>query len=204
MAAGKFSYFMDDFLYLFSMYDCDIRYYQLPLHFTRFRVTMLKNSTHPVANEICKSTKNAVRALKDGYLREFHVIFYPGPESNDIIEMYKFTFELPQDRSISPKDPGHQGDSDDVQRSSELIKKSTKQLLRAISNYIQTGETLPQNAQMGFRLIYNDDAPKGYNPPGFISLSPNSLKTKFLEAPSDPINCGSIATNFHRVEVSMQ
>ena len=108
------------------MYDCDIRYYQLPLHFTRFRVTMLKNSTHPVANEICKSTKNAVRALKDGYLREFHVIFYPGPESNDIIEMYKFTFELPQDRSISPKDPGHQGDSDDVQRSSELIKKSTK------------------------------------------------------------------------------
>ena len=28
------------------------------------RVTMLKNSTHPVANEICKATKNAVRALK--------------------------------------------------------------------------------------------------------------------------------------------
>ena len=179
----------------------DIRYY----NFTRFRVTMLKNSTHPVANEICQSTKNAVRALKDGFLKELHVVFYPGPESNEIVEMYKFSFQLPQDmKNTSPKEPGHQGDSDDIKSSSELIKKSTRQLLRAMSNYIQTCETLPATAQMGFRLIYNDDAPEGYNPPGFVSLSPNSMKTKFLDTPSDPITCGAIASNWHRVDVTMQ
>ena len=166
---------------------------------------MLKNSSHPVANEICQSVKNAVRALKDGFLKELHVVFYPGPESNEIVEMYKFSFELPEERNTLP---GHQGDSWDsglpVKKSSVLIKKSTRQLLRAMSNYIQTCETLPTTAQMGFRLFYNDDAPVGYNPPGFVSLSPNSLKNKFLDTPSDPISCGSIASNWHSVDVTMQ
>ena len=54
---------------------------------------MLKNSSHPVANEICQSVKNAVKALKDGFLKELHVVFYPGPESNEIVEMYKFLLE---------------------------------------------------------------------------------------------------------------
>ena len=166
-----------------------------------FRVTMLKNSSHPVANEICQSVKNAVRALKDGFLKELQVVFYPGPESDEIVEMYKFSFELPKDKNTSP---GHQGDSNDVKKSSDLIKKSTRQLLRAMSNYIQSCETLPATAQMSFRLFYNDDAPVGYNPPGFVSLSPNSLKNKFLDTPSDPITCGSIASNWHRVDVSMQ
>ena len=89
-------------------------------------------------------------------------MFYPGPDTEEICELYKFAFELPKNRK--PEDKG------DSKASGDLFKKSTKQLLRAMSNYLQTCETLPTTAQMSFRLIYNDDAPDGYNPPGIQFL----------------------------------
>ena len=90
-------------------------------------------------------------------------MFYPGPDTEEICELYKFAFELPKNRK--PEDKG------DSKASGDLFKKSTKQLLRAMSNYLQTCETLPTTAQMSFRLIYNDDAPDGYNPPGTYTIS---------------------------------
>ena len=164
-----------------------------------FRVTMLKNTDHPVASQICSTTANAVRALKDGFLKELQMVFYPNAGSDEIIESYKFSFELPNDR----RDSGF-GEGSDGTVSHELLKKSTLQLLRSMSTYMQTSAALPSTAQMNFRIFYTDDAPKDYNPPGFISLSPKSHGTKFLETPPTPVNFGSIASKWHKVDVSMQ
>ena len=156
---------------------------------------MLKNSDHPVASQICATTKNAVKALKDGYLKELQMVFYPNAGSDEIIESYKFSFELPKDRMDS--------DGDDS-ISHDLLKKSTLQLVRSMCTIMQTSTALPPSAQMNFRIFYTDDVPKDYNPPGFISLSPKSYGTKFLETPPTPVNFGSIASKWHKVDVSMQ
>ena len=164
-----------------------------------FRVTMLKNSENPVASQICTTTANAVKALKDGYLKELQMVFYPDAGSEEVIESYKFSFELPKDRMSSTLDSDGDGTV-----SHELLKKSTLQLLRSMSTYMQTSKALPASAQMNFRIFYTDDVPKDYNPPGFISLSPKSYGTKFLETPPTPVNFGSIATKWHKVDVTMQ
>ena len=163
------------------------------------RVTMLKNSNHPVASQICNTTKNAVKALKDGYLKELQLVFYPDANSDEIIESYKFSFELPKDKMGTSLD----SDGDNVV-SHDLLKKSTLQLLRSMSTVMQTAKVLPPTAQMTFRIYYNDEVPRDYNPPGFISLSPKSIGVRFLETPPTPVNCGSIDTKWHRVDVSMQ
>ena len=160
---------------------------------------MLKNSEHPVASQICTTTKNAVKALKDGYLKELQLVIYPEAGSDEIIESYKFSFELPKDRMGNSMDNAGGNTADH-----ELLKKSTLQLLRSMSTYMQTSKALPPSAQMNFRIYYNDDAPKDYNPPGFLSLSPKSYGPKFLETPPTPVNFGSIASKWHKVDVSMQ
>ena len=37
----------------------------------------LMNSTHGVAKAMCSGINNGMKALKDGHLRELHVLFYP-------------------------------------------------------------------------------------------------------------------------------
>ena len=45
-------------------------------------------------------------------------MFYPGPDTEEICELYKFAFELPKNRK--PEDKG------DSKASGDLFKKSTK------------------------------------------------------------------------------
>ena len=161
------------------------------------RVSMLTPS-HPRAKEICEAVQNGMKSLKEGYLREFWILFYPNSTSDDIIESHKFSFTEPQKSGES------RGSGDDA-KTNTMVKKATLKMLRNMATYNQACLNLPDGASMGFRLIYSDETPKDYNPPGFVTLSPNAFQMKYLDG-TDPksFRIGDIATSFHRVDVEMK
>ena len=78
---------------------------------------------------MCTAVTNAMKALKDGYLRELHILFYPNKDTDELIEMHKFSFKLPKDRV--PTENGDEKISNEA--INDLVKKSTMKLLRTIS-----------------------------------------------------------------------
>ena len=78
---------------------------------------------------MCTAVTNAMKALKDGYLRELHILFHPNKDTDELIEMHKFSFKLPKDRI--PTENGDENISNEA--INDLVKKSTMKLLRTIS-----------------------------------------------------------------------
>ena len=162
------------------------------------RVTLLRNNAHENVKKICINIKNAMKALKDGHLRELHVEFYPDKDSEEIIEKFIFKYDYERDlmagSNVNPSGDG------------EALKKSTRSLLRSLATHLQTCEALPETAQMSMRLFYDDDTtPDGYNPPGFVPLTPNSMSVNFLNGESPfPIKMGKISSSWNRIQAIMQ
>merc|ERR1719369_1925154 len=69
----------------------------------------LMTPNHRVTRGMCTAITNGMKALKDGYLRELHVLFHPNSESDELVEMHRFYFNLPKDRESSV---GAKGDED--------------------------------------------------------------------------------------------
>ena len=152
---------------------------------------------HRVTKAMCTSVTNGMKALKDGYLRELHILFYPNKETDELVEMHRFSFKLPQDRAVS--NSGDEGV--DNSAINDLVKKSTMKLLRMVSANLQSFGPLPDSAAMSIRLIYDDEAPEDYNPPGYISCTLEELCNNFNGGEPNPFRMGSIATAWHKVEV---
>jgi len=151
---------------------------------------------HRVTRGMCTAVTNGMKALKDGYLRELHVLFHPNQDSDELIEMHRFKFNLPKDRAPT----GTGDDKVSNEAINDLVKKSTMKLLRTISGNLQSFGDLPDDAAMSIRLIYDDDAPEDYNPPGFNSCTPEELANNFNGKPSE-FRMGAISTAWHKVEV---
>jgi len=152
---------------------------------------------HRVTRGMCTAVTNGMKALKDGHLRELHVLFHPHKDTDELIEMHKFSFNLPKDRA--PMETGD--DKISNQAINDLVKKSTMKLLRILSGNLQSFGHLPDDAAMSIRLIYDDDAPEDYNPPGFISCSPEELENNFNGGKPSEFRMGAISTAWHKVEV---
>lgn len=152
---------------------------------------------HRVTKAMCTSVSNGMKALKEGYLRELHILFHPNKETDDLVEMHRFSFSLPKDRSVGSS--GDEGVSNNAVN--DLIKKSTMKLLRTISANLQSFGSLPDSAAMSLRLIYDDEAPQDYNPPGFISCTPEELTNSFNGGEPTSFRMGSVATAWHKVEM---
>ena len=161
------------------------------------RVSLL-TPKHKVAKEMCSAIGNGMKALKDGHLRELHLLFYPTKESDDLIEMHKFAFNLPKDRKNSSV--GEAGDINN-QMINDLVKKSTMKLLRNMSGNLQSFGHLPESVAMSVRLIYDDETPNDYNPPGFSTCLLEEFE-KFSDGEPNAIHMGSIMTAWHKVQVS--
>ena len=113
--------------------------------------------------------------------------------------MHRFSFNLPKDRKSSV---GESGDIDDGDTAiNDLVKKSTMKLLRNMSANLQSFGHLPEKAAMGIRLIYDDETPEDYNPPGFINCSPEELGNNFPGEKPATFRCGGISTAWHKVQV---
>ena len=153
---------------------------------------------HRVTKAMCTSVTNGMKALKDGYLRELHILFYPNKETDELVEMHRFSFKLPQDRAVS--NSGDEGV--DNSAINDLVKKSTMKLLRMVSANLQSFGPLPDSSAMSIRLIYDEETPEDYNPPGYISCTPEELSNNFNGGEPDSFRMGSIATAWHKVEVA--
>ena len=116
-----------------------------------------------------------------------------------MVEMHRFSFNLPKDRKSAV---GESGDIDVGDTAvNDLVKKSTMKLLRMMSANLQSFGNLPEKAAMGIRLIYDDETPEDYNPPGFINCSPEELGNNFPGETPATFRCGGISTAWHKVQV---
>ena len=112
--------------------------------------------------------------------------------------MHRFSFNLPKDR----KSIGESGDDGPGNAAvNDLVKKSTMKLLRNMAANLQSFGDLPEKAAMGMRLIYDDETPEDYNPPGFVTCSPEELENNFPGEPPETFRLGAISTAWHKVQI---
>ena len=165
------------------------------------RVTMLvKKKDNPAAEMILNNINNAMIALQEGHLREFHVLFVRPDDPDHIIESHMFKFQVPKNvdqrgdtRTLTPKEKENK------------MRAEVCKLNKKICNVSQGYESLPEDMEMRIKLVFDEDTPAGYAPPGFISATPNTLsKIRFAEAPPTPVSYGKLGTRYHELEASVQ
>lgn len=160
--------------------------------------TVMLLPKHPAAKKLCDLIKNAMEAFDKGYLKELTMIFLRSG-SQDVLEEHTLTYTNPKS-SNSKSDGGKK--NDDTAAFDARVKLATWKLIRNLDIKVNTLDDLPERLDMNIRLIYNDSAPKGYNPQGFIAASPKSLQSKFAndESPGE-LKIGSLQTKWHGIEV---
>ena len=164
------------------------------------RVTMLvKKKDNPAAEMILNNISNAMVALQEGHLREFHVLFVRPDDPDHIIESHMFKFHVPKavdqsrDRKLTPKEK------------EKKLRIEVCKLHKTICSVNEGFETLPEDMEMRIKLVFDEETPAGYAPPGFISATPNTInKIRFAEAPPTPMSYGKFGTCHHELEAVVQ
>ena len=171
-----------------------------PMKIDGVRVTMLvKKKDNPAAEMILNNISNAMVALQEGHLREFHVLFVRPDDRDHIIESHMFKFHVPKavdqsgDRKLTPKEK------------EKKLRIEVCKLHKTICSVNEGFETLPEDMEMRIKLVFDEDTPAGYAPPGFISATPNTInKIRFAEAPPTPMSYGKLGTGHHELEAVVQ
>ena len=156
------------------------------------KVSMLVEKS-PMTKEICKGVKNALKAIKPGYLRQLDLVFHPNGESKDVLESHSFRYDYMGDNNENVGSPNGDKEID------KEVKFATWKLYKKLSSYCQMFPELPSNATINIRLLYTDSTPDDYQPPGFTALSPRSLSLTFSGDPSS-YDCGSVQTRYHKAQ----
>ena len=163
------------------------------------RVTMLDKKDNPAAEMILNNISNAMVALQEGHLREFHVLFVRPDDPDHIIESHMFKFHVPKavdqggDRKLTSKEK------------EKKLRIEVCKLHKTICSVNEGFETLPEDMEMRIKLVFDKDTPAGYAPPGFISATPNTIdKICFAEAPPTPMSYGKLGTGHHEFEAVVQ
>ncbi|KAI8440599.1 hypothetical protein MSG28_001820 [Choristoneura fumiferana] len=113
--------------------------------------------------------------------------------------IFEYTYSA-NDVSLNINSKSRSSEQRSLQISLESVKNRTIMLIRMVYVYMtQNGlEELPLNYDVSLRLYYNDDAPEGYQPPGFCSnKAPDHLEPTLPEA----LRLGWVETPFHKLAV---
>ncbi|NWR66728.1 HORM2 protein, partial [Bucorvus abyssinicus] len=114
-----------------------------------------------------------------------------------VTELYQFKFkykkEGPQMDIVSNQENFVKG------ACSEDVKQASRLLIRKLYLLMQNLGPLPNDITLTMKLLYNDAAPEGYQPPGFREDS----SPRDLLFDGDPVNLrvGSVSTGFHLMKV---
>ena len=166
------------------------------------RVTMLtKKQDNPAAEMILNHISNAMVALQEGHLKEFHLLFVKSDDPDHIVEMHTLKFDVPK------KKAGQSGDEVPLtpKDKENALQKALGKLNKKICYVGQDLPDLPDKMELRIRLIFNENTPLGYAPPGYTSATPNTIeKVRFADVPPTPLSYGKLRTSHHKVQAGIQ
>ena len=164
------------------------------------KMTML-DKEHPQGKELLTLLKQALVPLKEGFLRELHVLFVRSSDPDSIVEQHTFKYKSPKNSK---------GNADNAETATPKQKENAlrfqfQKLLKNLGVANQSLSSLPDDVEMRVRLIYDEKAPNNYEVEGFVAASPASIsKVRFVEVPPTPIKYGSLKTKWHQCDASVQ
>ncbi len=164
------------------------------------KVTLLRTKAgNKLVDEICALTKSAAKALEQGYLKEMHVLLSPYEDKPDVLECYKFQFDKIAANSAKSMAVAKDCNTKDFQH-------QTRQMLKNLMIAAQSCETLPPEAFISLRLVYDTDViiPSSMLPEGFTNCTSEDMKTKFFKSPAKKLTLGSVESIWHRAGMEMQ
>lgn len=136
------------------------------------------------------------QSLKEGYLKAISLgIFVDESNPNDLIETYLFAFDYSNDTiSININ-----GEKDKISLLDS--RKMVQQLMRRFIIITQSLDPLPEKRFLTMRLMFNDVAPREYQPQLFrdATRDPKTVITVPHENGLDMFSVGSLNTSVHKV-----
>ncbi|OWZ64084.1 hypothetical protein AYX15_04104 [Cryptococcus neoformans] len=182
-----------------------------------FRYPRIKGDGSPEGAKILKFVEEGVMdAVSKGYLRSFmFIIFLDKNDPQNIVESYTFNFFYSGPSNIPSIDMMYQVadkvSSTDTQgiggpRTHQDVRRSVKTLMKTLILSCQKLIDLPRQRYVDFKLSYNENAPKGYEAPGFRDCTEDPLFMCTSDKDTEPTDVvmGKTTTGSHGVSVTTQ
>ncbi|XP_026327035.1 uncharacterized protein LOC113235515 [Hyposmocoma kahamanoa] len=166
--------------------------------FGGLRIRVLKNKcTDDLAQFLITTMTHAFEAFDKKYLHQMALCFYDNEcQLENLMEYYILEFKYMEkgvSLSISSKSRGQEGGlkctmNDITERTIHLLR--TCMVMMSMNN-----QQLPETYHISLRLYYNEDAPEGYQAPGFVAArqSDDPIGTTFDQT----VKFGWVQTPFH-------
>lgn len=165
------------------------------------RIKTLVRDKSDEANLFLDWLENGVfQTLRKGYLKAISLgVFIDESNPNDLIETYLFSFDYSHD-SITINING-QADKVSLLDSRKMVQ----QLMRRFIIITQSLDPLPEKRFLTMRLLFNDLAPKEYQPQLFkdATKDPKTIITVPQENGLDTFSVGSLNTSVHKVGIKV-
>lgn len=182
-----------------------------------FKYPRIRGDGSPEGAKILKFVEEGVMdAVSKGYLRSFmFIIFLDKDDPQNIVESYTFNFFYSGPSNIPSIDMTHQVAGEDSStdtpgigdpRTHQDVRRSVKTLMKTLILSCQKLTDLPRQRYVDFKLSYNENAPKGYEAPGFRDCTEDPLFMCTSDKDTGPtdVTMGKTTTGSHGVSVTTQ
>ncbi|KAK5369347.1 hypothetical protein LTR20_007627 [Exophiala xenobiotica] len=167
-------------------------------------IRFLIRGGHTRADQMLEMLEDGIfEALQRSYLDTLQVFITKAADPRDVLETYSFAFKYVDGRLnsilLAP-----------TSRSLVLenFQKSFKSVIRALLRSLKDLPRLPAHRRLGMSLVYNDDCPPKYQPPGFVDQQdfPHEAGDKICNTLWDDgwSMVGKLETGHHQVAVGVR
>ncbi|KAK5264273.1 hypothetical protein LTR99_003580 [Exophiala xenobiotica] len=167
-------------------------------------IRFLIRGGHTRADQMLEMLEDGIfEALQRSYLDTLQVFITKAADPRAVLETYSFAFKYVDGRLnsilLAP-----------TSRSLVLenFQKSFKSVIRALLRSLQDLPRLPAHRRLGMSLVYNDDCPPKYQPPGFVDQQdfPHEAGDKICNTLWDDgwSMVGKLETGHHQVAVGVR
>ncbi|CAB3228842.1 unnamed protein product [Arctia plantaginis] len=170
-------------------------------NFSGIRLRILKKKpNHDLAQFVSTAMSQAFEAFDKKYLHQMVLCFYDGEcKIDNLVEYHIFEYTYNSDGvTMNVHSKGRGKNQQSTRYSFDNVRERTVLMIRACVVIMQScQDELPESYDVSLRLYYNEDAPEGYQAPGFLSTEENQdhLEPTLPES----VKLGYVETPFHKL-----
>ncbi|KAJ8725224.1 hypothetical protein PYW07_016182 [Mythimna separata] len=159
-----------------------------------------KKCRHELAQFVSTALTQAFEAFDKKYLHQLVICFYDGEcKIENLVEYHIFEYLYsPEGVTMNVHSKTRDSAKSSTRYDFDNVRERTLHLIRACVVIMQACQNdMPESYDVSLRLYYNEDAPEGYQAPGFLSTTEDQdhLEPTLPET----VKLGWVETPFHRM-----
>ncbi|CAH1635382.1 unnamed protein product [Spodoptera littoralis] len=159
-----------------------------------------KKCRHELAQFVSTALTQAFEAFDKKYLHQLVLCFYDGEcKAENLVEYHIFEYLYNSDGvTMNVHSKTRDSAKTSTRYSFDNVRERTVHLIRACVVIMQACQNeMPESYDVSLRLYYNEDAPEGYQAPGFLTTGEE--QDHLEQTLPETVKLGYVETPFHRL-----